>query len=331
MRVIWTFMAAAVVAAAAVGAAVAGTAADAAPLKTNIALVAYSTPKEAYAKIIDAFGDTAAGKNASFTQSYSGSTEQAAAVVAGLSADVVALSLEPDVTTLVNAGKVPKSWKKDKYGGMVTDSIVVFVVRDNNPKKIHGWADLVKPGIEVITPNPVTSGGARWNIMAAYGAERKQGKSHKQAVAYMRQLFRHVPVMAASAREALQTFATGKGDVLLTYENEAIFANRKGIRTDFVRPRETILIENPVALTKSGAKKKEAKAFVHFLRTPTAQKLYAESGFRPVVKSVLRETSYPTPRGLFKIGYMGGWAKVQKQFFAPRTGIVTKIIAGLGK
>jgi sulfate/thiosulfate-binding protein len=331
MRVISGLCAAGLIAAAALVGALAGTEADAAPLKTSIALVAYSTPKEAYGKIIEAFGKTTAGKNASFTQSYSGSAEQAAAVIAGLPADVVALSLEPDITTLVNKGKVPKNWKRGKYGGMATDSIVVFVVRDGNPEKIRTWADLVKPGIEVITPNPVTSGGARWNVMAAYGAIRKQGKSHKQGVAYLRQFFRHVPVMAASAREALQTFATGKGDVLITYENEAIFATRKGTRTDFVRPRETILIENPVALTKTGARKKEAKAFVNYLRSPTAQRIYAVNGYRPVVKSVLRQTSYPNPKGMFKIGYVGGWAKVQKQFFAPRTGIVTRIVSGLGK
>jgi sulfate/thiosulfate transport system substrate-binding protein len=188
----------------------------------------------------------------------------------------------------------------------------------------------VKPGIEVITPNPVTSGGARWNIAAAYGAMRRQGKTHKQGVAYLQRLFRHVPVMAATAREALQTFAAGKGDVLVTYENEAIFANKKGVRTDFVRPRETILIENPVALTKTGARKTEAKAFLNFLRSPTAQRIYAQNGYRPVVKRILRQTAYPNPRGMFKIGFIGGWSKVQKQFFDPKTGIVTKIIANLG-
>ena len=142
---------------------------------------------------------------------------------------------------------------------MVTQSIVVFVVRDDNPKKIRGWADLVKPGIEVITPNPLTSGGARWNIMAAYGAQRKQGKTHKQAVAYLNRLIRHVPVMDKSAREALQTFAGGKGDVLITYENEAIFANKKGVRTDFVRPRETILMDHPIAVTRTGQRKAGAR------------------------------------------------------------------------
>jgi sulfate/thiosulfate-binding protein len=331
MRVIsFAIGAALLVTVAAVLAVVGGGSAKAAPAKTNVALVAYSTPKEAYAKIIDAFGKTNAGENTSFTQSYSGSTEQANAVNAGLPADVVALSLEPDIKLLVNKGKVAGNWSKGKYHGMVTDSIVVFVVRDGNPKKIHTWNDLVKPGIEVITPNPVTSGGARWNIAAAYGAQRKLGKTHRQAVAYLQALFRHVPVMAATAREALQTFAAGKGDVLITYENEAIFANKKGVRTDFTRPRETILIENPVALTRTGARKREARAFLNFLRTPTAQRIFAENGYRPVVKKVLRQTAFPNPKGLFKIGFIGGWPKVQKQFFNPQTGIVTRIIANLG-
>jgi sulfate transport system substrate-binding protein len=331
MRAIWIALAVGSVAATAALAVYGGGSATAAPQGTTVNLVAYSTPKEAYGKIISAFDKTAAGKDASFTQSYSGSTEQAAAIVGGLPADVVALSLEPDVATLVNHRIVAKTWKKGKYHGMVTDSIVVFVVRDGNPKKIHGWADLIKSGIEVITPNPVTSGGARWNIMAAYGAVRKQGKTHKQAVSYLQKLFKHVPVMAASAREALSTFASGKGDVLLTYENEAIFANKKGTRTDYVRPRETILIENPVALTKSGAKKKQAKAFVNFLRTPAAQRIYADNGYRPVVKKVLKQFSFPHPKGLFTIGYVGGWPKAQRQFFNPKSGIVTKIIANLGK
>jgi sulfate transport system substrate-binding protein len=327
MRVIWITLGVGLVTASAALAVFGGGSASAAPQSTTINLVAYSTPKEAYGKVIGAFNKTASGKDVSFTQAYAGSAESAAAVIAGQPADVVALSLEPDITSLVNHGLVAKTWKKGKYHAMVTDSIVVFVVRDGNPKKIHGWADLIKPGIEVITPNPVTSGGARWNVMAAYGALRKQGKTHKQAVAYMQKLFKHVPVLPASAREALSTFTSGKGDVLITYENEAIFANKKGIHTDFVRPRETILIENPVALTKTGAKKTAAKAFVKYLVTPTAQRLYAENGYRPVVKKVLKQTAYPNPKGLFKIGYVGGWPKVQKRFFGPQSGIVTKIIA----
>src|ERR687886_246503 len=271
--------------------------------KTKINLVAYSTPQEAYQALIPAFQKTAAGKNVSFDQSYGPSGDQARAVAAGLSADLVALSLEPDVSTLVKKGIVPKSWNKNPYHGMVTDSVVVFVVRDGNPKNIHTWADLTRKGVQVVTPNPFTSGGARWNVMAAYGAERAQGKTDKQAVDYLKKLFKNVPVLPKSAREATQVFAQGKGDVLLTYENEAIYANKKGVHTEYVLPRQTILIENPVALTKSGLKHKEAKDFLGFLWSSKAQKLFGDTGYRPVLKSVARAKKYrfKQPKALFTI------------------------------
>jgi sulfate transport system substrate-binding protein len=333
MRVIWIGSAIATAAAATAALAIfGGAAASAAPQASNsVALVAYSTPKDAYTKIISAFNGTSAGKGVSFTQSYGASADEAAAVAAGQPADVVALSLKPDVSTLVAKGIVAKNWQKARYQGMVSDSIAVFIVRDGNPKHIHTWADLLKPGIQVITPNPISSGGARWDIMAAYGAQLKLGKTKKQAVAYLRKLFTHVPVLPTSAREALTTFASGKGDVLLDYENDAIFANKKGVHTDFVRPKQTILIENPVAVTKSGAKKPAAKAFVKYLTTPAAQRIFAQNGYRPVVKKILKQTAYPNPKQLFTIAYVGGWAKVEKQFFGPKNGIVTKIISSLGK
>src|SRR6187397_682333 len=239
---------------------------------TKLALVAYSTPKDAYAQLIPAFQKTAAGKDVSFSQSYGASGDQSRAVAAGLPADIVALSLAPDITSLVQKGLVPSNWNQNVYHGMVTDSVVVFVVRNGNPKNIHTWADLAKSGVQVITPNPFTSGGARWNVMAAYGAERAQGKTDKQAIAYLKSLFKNVSVLPKSAREATQVFASGKGDVLLTYENEAIYANKKGVHTEYVLPKQTILIENPVALTKSGLKHPEAKAFLKFLWSSKAQK-----------------------------------------------------------
>src|SRR5256884_2082548 len=235
--------------------------ATAATASTSLSLVAYSTPKDAYTKIIPAFQGTSAGKGVSFNQSYGASGDQSRAVAAGLSADIVALSLEPDVSTLVKKGIVPSNWNQNQHHGMVTDSVVVFVVRNGNPKNIHTWADLTKSGVQVITPNPFTSGGARWNVMAAYGAQRAQGRTDAQAIAYLKKLFKNVSVLPKSAREATQVFASGKGDVLLTYENEAIYANKKGVHTEYVLPKQTILIENPVALTKSGLKHSEAKAF----------------------------------------------------------------------
>jgi len=215
---------------------------------------------------------------------------------------------------------------------MVTDSVVVFVVRDGNPKHIHSWADLTKSGVQVVTPNPFTSGGARWNVMAAYGAERAQGKTDKQAVAYLKNLFKNVPVLPKSAREATQVFASGKGDVLLTYENEAIYANKKGVHTEYVLPKQTILIENPVALTKSGLKHPEAKAFLKFLWSSKAQKLFGDTGYRPVVKSVARNAKYrfKQPKTLFTINSkalgLRGWKSVQYRFFDHSSGIMVKVI-----
>ena len=306
--------------------------ARAATEKTTLSLVAYSTPKDAYARIIPAFEDTSAGKDVSFNQSYGASGDQARAIVAGLSADVVALSLEPDITTLVKKGLVPGGWNKNAFHGMVTDSVVVFVVRHGNPKSIHTWSDLTKKGIQVITPNPFTSGGARWNVMAAYGAQRARGKTDKQAIDYLKKLFKNVPVLPKSAREATQVFASGKGDALLTYENEAIYANKKGVHTDYVTPRQTILVENPVALTKDGLKHSEAKAFLKFLWSPKAQKLYADTGYRPVLKSVARSPRYhfKKPKSLFTINSktlgLRGWKSVQYRFFDHSKGIMVRVI-----
>src|SRR5919204_3085198 len=194
----------------------AGSAAGASP-GGSIDLVAYSTPKDAYGKIISAFQKTKAGNGVGFTQSYAASGDQARAVAAGQPADVVALSLDPDIDYLVRKKLVPKNWNANAHRGITSDSVVVFVVRDGNPKHIKGWGDLLKPGIQVITPNPFTSGGARWNVLAAYGAQRRGGRSDKQAIKYLYKLFRHVPVQPDSARAALAIFAQGKGDVLLTY------------------------------------------------------------------------------------------------------------------
>ncbi|HEX6699826.1 MAG TPA: sulfate ABC transporter substrate-binding protein [Gaiellaceae bacterium] len=296
----------------------------------SISLVAYSTPKEAYGQIISAFQKTKAGQGVSFQQSYAGSTEQAQAVVNGLHADVVALSLEPDITTLVKAGLVKPSWSKDRWHGIVTRSVVVFVLRNGNPKHIRDWEDLVKPGVQVVTPNPLTSGGARWNVMAAYGAMIRKGKTHKQAVAYLKKLFQHTVSQDKSAREALQTFLTGRGDVLLSYENEAILAQRKNQPVYYLIPKATIRIENPVAVTSNASDPAAARAFVAFLHTPTAQTIYGDNGYRPVDPKVIRQFNYPVRPWLFTIQRFGGWAKVQKQFFDPKTGIVTKIEEGLG-
>src|SRR5712691_7278245 len=314
----------------AIAQAAAATNAAAASRDTTLALVAYSTPKEAFAKIIPAFQATPAGRGITFTQSYGPSGDQAQAIVAGLPADVVDLSLQPDLQTLVKAGLVDKSWDKNAYHGIVTRSVVVFVVRQGNPKHIKDWSDLVKPGIEVLTPNPFTSGGARWNVMAAYGAQLRKGKTPKQAVAYLDTLFHHVSVQDKSARAALNTFLSGKGDVLLTYENEAKLAIAKGQSAYYVIPKATIRIENPIAVLKTSKNKAAANAFVIFLYSPTAQKLFADSGYRPVNLSVIKSFNFPVRPWLFTIGYVGGWDKVEKQFFDPDNGVMAKIERGLG-
>ena len=291
----------------------------------SLALVAYSTPRAAYADLIPAFQKTAAGKDTSFSQSYGGSGEQARAVIAGLKADVVALSLEPDVTTLVNRGLVPRTWKNDRWGGIVTRSVVVFAVRRGNPKKIRDWEDLVKPGVQVVTPNVQTSGGAKWNIMAAYGAMLRKKKTHAQAVAYLRNLYTHIVSQDRSAREALQTFLAGRGDVLLAYENEAIFANQNNQEVPYVIPKATIRIENPIAIASRSQNKTTARAFLQFLRTVPAQRIFAQNGYRPVVPAAARGFSFPVRPQLFSIKWLGGWAKADKRFFDPNSGIVTRI------
>ena len=297
----------------------------------TLSLVAYSTPREAYEEIIPAFQETDAGTGIDFDQSYASSGEQSRGVEAGLAADVVAFSLEPDITRLIDAGLVDADWNQDEYDGMVTDSVVVFVVREGNPKGIQSWDDLLQDGVEVITPNPFTSGGAQWNIMAAYGAQLEQGKSEEEAIAYLRELFLdHVPVQDKSARESLQTFSGGKGDVLLAYENEAIFAQQAGQPLEYIVPDETILIENPVAVVNTSEHAQAAQAFIDFLRTPEAQTVFGEKGYRPVVEDVLAEFDYPEPPGLFTIADLGGWADVRTRFFDREESIFLDIENELG-
>jgi sulfate/thiosulfate transport system substrate-binding protein len=297
----------------------------------KLTLVAYSTPKEAYAEIIPAFQRTGPGKGVSFDQSYGSSGEQERAVQGGLPADLVALSLEPDVTKLVKAGLVDPGWNKGSNHGFVTHSVVSFAVRKGNPKNIRTWADLVKPGIEVITPNPFTSGGAKWNIMAGYGAQLEQGRSAAEAEAYLKELFDQVPVLDKSAREALQTFSSGKGDVLIAYENEAITAQQKGEKLDYVTPDETILIENPAAVVNRTKERKSADAFLGFLRSDHAQKIFASKGYRSIKPELLDEKRYPKPAKLFEIGRFGGWSKVNDEFFEPQSGKIAEIFRSQGK
>jgi sulfate transport system substrate-binding protein len=297
---------------------------------SKLTLVAYSTPREAYAEIVPAFTRSPEGRGVSFSQSYGASGEQARAVEGGLRADVVALSLAPDVDKLVKAGLVAPDWAETPSRGMVTRSVVVFAVRRGNPRNVRTWADLVRPGIEVITPNPFTSGGAKWNLMAAYQAQIVQGRTARQALDYLERLLRNVPVQDKSARESLQTFSGGKGDVLLAYENEALTAQRKGEALDYVVPEQTILIENPAAVTRNAANPARARAFLDFLRTPQAQRIYIAQGYRPIDDALLDTKRFPRPSGLFTIADIGGWSKVNREFFDPQSGSVARIERELG-
>ena len=299
--------------------------------EVTLSLVAYSTPQAAYEKIIAAFQKTDAGKNVKFTQSYGASGDQSRAVAAGLPADYVAFSLETDMTRLVDAKLVDPSWNTDEHKGMVTDSVVSLVTRKGNPKKIQSFEDLVKPGVDVITPNPFSSGSARWNIMGAYGSQTQTGKSEADATAFLAKLLGNVSVQDDSGRAALQTFTGGKGDVLISYENEAIFAKQNGQDVDYVVPDSTLLIENPAAVTSNSKHPKEAKAFLDFVRSDEAQKIFAENGYRPVSKTAdTAGQDFPTPSGLFTIQDLGGWADVATKFFDPEKGIVTEIERDLG-
>jgi sulfate/thiosulfate transport system substrate-binding protein len=298
---------------------------------TQLQLVAYSTPKKAYDALTAAYGQTAQGKGVTFSESFGASGTQSRAVDSGQPADVVAFSTTPDVTRLVKDGIVSSSWDSNSAGGFPSDSVVVFVVRKGNPKNITGWDDLVKPGVDVITPNPSTSGSARWNILAGYGAELKEGKSPAEALAYVKTLLtKNVSVQPSSASSALQTFTSGKGDVLLDYESDALAAEKAGDNIQIVYPKQTILIQTPVAATVKA--KPQAQAFVEWLYSPAAQKIWAEQGYRPVLPSVAKQyaSTFPTPAQLFNIGFLGGWTKVKTEFFDPTSGSITKIEQAAG-
>jgi sulfate transport system substrate-binding protein len=301
---------------------------------TNLSVVAYSTPKTVLGKIIQAWQQTADGKDVAFSQSYGASTDQARAVGQGLKADVVFLSTGDDVNLLVDDGLVDAKWDRQSYDGIAADTVVVFAVRNGNPKHIKGWADLVKPGVQVVTPNPFSSGSAKWNVLAAYGAQRRLGKTDKQATAYVKQLFRHVVSQDTSGRNATNTFLSGKGDVLITYESEAFAARQNGQDIQYVIPRQSMLIELPIAVLKSSGNKSVANTFVRFVKGDAAQNLFAQYGFRPVNKKILARYAekFPARPGIFKIDdrYLGGWRNADKVWFDPTTGRMVKIEQTVG-
>ncbi len=291
--------------------------------KTSLSLVAYSTPEVVYDEIIPDFQKTPEGKGVSFKTSYGASGEQSRAVAAGQKADYVAFSLAPDVDKLVEPGLVPEDWVSQTEaaggkGGFVTTSLVSFVVRKGNPKGIKGWDDLLKPGVKVVTPNPFTSGAAKWNILGAY---------QHGGIDYVKKLITdHVPVQPKSGREALQTFTGGEGDVLISYEYEYTTAVKKGEKDiELVQPDDTFLIQNPIATTSSSPQ--AAKDFLKFVLSDAAQQHFADWGYRPVNQAVFdkNKSKFPEPGTVKTIDDFGGWKKVNDELFDPEKGSVAKI------
>ena len=301
--------------------------------KTQLSLIAYSTPQVVYDQVIPQFQKTQAGNGVTFKESFGASGDQSRAVEAGLPADVVTFSLAPDMDRLVKAGLVANDWANTPTKGLVSKSVVSLIVRKGNPKNIHTWDDLLKPGVKVLTPNPFTSGAAKWNIMAAYGAKSGGGENAQAGLDYLRQLItKHVVVQDKSGREALQNFTSGTGDVLISYENEAITAQKKGQKVDYVIPDQTISIENPIAVVSKSSHTQQAKAFVDFALSAPAQQVFADWGYRPVDQAVFdkNKAKFPTPKGLFTIQDLGGWSKVNDEFFDPDKGSVAEIEQAAG-
>jgi sulfate transport system substrate-binding protein len=312
----------------------------------RLVLAAYTVPKEAYEKeIIPAFQKRwleKTGRRLVVEQSYEASGAQARAVVGGFEADVIALSLEGDVDKVAEAGLITHDWKADAHRGFISRSVVAIGFRDGNPKNIRGWEDLTRGGVEVLYPNPKTSGGAMWCVNAVHGAGLKMSEAAtgKADAAAARELLkgvqRRVKVMDKSGRESVTTFERGIGDALVTYENELLLRKLQGREIPFVVPEATMLIENPAAVVDRNADKHGvrdlAEEFVAYLHTDEAQRSFARYGFRPVSEAVAREfaAQYPAPGLLFDIGYLGGWAKVRESLYGA-DGVWTQITMELAR
>lgn len=304
----------------------------------TINVVGYSVLEQANEGVIKAFNDTDAGDGVTVKGSYGASGDQSRAVVAGQDADEVHLSLEPDVTRLVDEGIVADDWKDNDTQGICTQSVVVFVVPKGNPKGIEDWSDLVQPGVGIVTPNPASSGSAKWNLLAAYGSVIADGGDDAAAEAYMTKLFANVAALPDSGRDATTAFTSGTGDVLLSYENEAILARQSGQDFDYIVPDTTLRIDNPCALTEDASD--QAQDFMDFQKSEDGQKLYAETGYRPLVDvgDVTVEGAndpsnpFPEPKTLLTIDDdFNGWDEANTKYFDENDGILTKIQAEAGQ
>jgi sulfate/thiosulfate transport system substrate-binding protein len=309
-----------------------------------INLSAFSVMEAANEPVFGDFQATDQGEGVEFEPSYGPSGDQSRAVVAGSDADVVHYSLETDVTRLVDEGLVAEDWKDNATNGIATSSVVVFVVREGNPDGIETWDDLAEEGVEIITPNPGSSGSARWNILAAWAHITGNGGTDDDAKEFLTQILTNTIALPGSAREATTAFTDGSGDVLLSYENEAILAKQNGAEIDYVLPPDTLLIENPAAVTTTADE--SAQAFLDYMTSPEAQADYAQSGFRPVVDGVdIGEIEgandpadpFPAPEQLFTVdGDFEGWGVAADKFFGDGEegnplGIITELQQELGK
>ena len=294
-------------------------------------VVGYSTPESVYQESLEpAFEKTSAGEGVSFSNSFGASGDQSRAVVAGQPASVVHFAQAGDMERLMEEGGiVAKDWDKQPYGGIAQDSVVVISVRKGNPEGIHTLDDVLSKEVDVVTPNPFSSGAARWNIMAVYGTLINEGKSPDEALAGVKTLLEKTVAQPGSARDALAAFTQGEGDVLLGYENEAIKAEKEGEDLEYVVPPSTILIETPIAVTKD-APEPAAEDFLKFIWSDEGQEIWAENGYRPVNPKLVDAKQFPTPKELFKISQFGGWGKVNDEFFDDETGSVAKIESELG-
>ena len=295
---------------------------------STVNLFAYAVPKVGYDTVIPAFQATEAGRGVQFQQSYGASGDQSRKVVAGADADFVNFSVEPDITRLVDAGLVDAGWNANEHNGIPFGSVVTIVVREGNPKNIQDWDDLLEDGVEVVTPNPFSSGSAKWNLLAPYATKSNGGQDAAAGLDYVRALVgEHVRIQPKSGREATEAFLQGTGDALLSYENEALFIERSGEPVEHVTPPQTFKIENPAAVVAGAANAEKAAAFNKFLYTPQAQRLWAEAGFRPVDPAVAEEFAddFPQPEKLWTIEDLGGWKTVDATLFAKDVGAIAKI------
>ncbi len=298
----------------------------------EISVLAYSTPQEVYEEHLGPDFQSGDGSEVDLAYSFGSSGDQSRAAEAGAPADFIHLALEPDMTRLVDAGVVAEDWADAEEAVGPQTSVVAFTVRGGNPKDIQDWDDLVRDDVSVITPNPFTSGGAKWNLMAAYGQVLEAGGSEEEALEFLGDVLANTAVQDASASDALETFVSGEGDVLISYENEAIRAQDAGEDVDYVIPDSTIQIDTVAAVSAESQNPDAAQAFLDYLFTPEAQQLWADSGYRPVDPDVLKENAdkFPVPKGLFTIEDLGGWETVSAEFFDPENGSVAAIERELG-